>query len=275
MDLVRAASSREAKGAAPMDDRRQQCYARVEGALRWPMAVLAVVFTIAFVLSLEHTLAPRWLRATEIAQDAIWLIFALEYFVLLGLAADKRLYFRTHVLELLSILLPSFRLLRVVRVLRLVPGVRVLAATAAAGRGIKGGRRVLRRNVVAYAAMSLFLILLIGAAAVHMAEGHINPALRTYSACLWWSTVTAVGYGDALPLSVWGKVLTVVLMITGIGLLGVVTAAIASCFVEIEREDNDLELRSRLDEMSKSLTEIGAQLKALRGEANDEDTGAA
>ena len=52
---------------------------------------------------------------------------------------------------------------------------------------------------------------------------------------LWWSfvTVTTVGYGDYFPVSFPGRIMAVILMITGIGAFGFVTAAVASAFVEL------------------------------------------
>lgn len=49
---------------------------------------------------------------------------------------------------------------------------------------------------------------------------------------LWWSivTLTTVGYGDAVPQTGWGRSIAVVLMISGIALLGVLAGALAAVF---------------------------------------------
>lgn len=51
---------------------------------------------------------------------------------------------------------------------------------------------------------------------------------------LWWAvvTMTTVGYGDISPDTLSGKLIGVFLMLTGIGFLGLLTATIASVFVE-------------------------------------------
>jgi voltage-gated potassium channel len=51
---------------------------------------------------------------------------------------------------------------------------------------------------------------------------------------LWWAvvTMTTVGYGDISPASTGGKLVGVVLMLTGIGIVGLFTATVASVFVE-------------------------------------------
>jgi len=54
---------------------------------------------------------------------------------------------------------------------------------------------------------------------------------------LWWAvqTVTTVGYGDVTPADPTGRVIAAVVMLTGIGFLTVVTAAITAVFVESAR----------------------------------------
>jgi voltage-gated potassium channel len=54
---------------------------------------------------------------------------------------------------------------------------------------------------------------------------------------LWWAaqTVTTVGYGDDVPMTLAGRLVAVLLMLVGIGFLTVITAAITSTFVSRSR----------------------------------------
>lgn len=63
----------------------------------------------------------------------------------------------------------------------------------------------------------------------------IEPG-RPLADWLWWSvvTLTTVGYGDLTPASNSGRLIGVVLMLSGIGVLGMFTATIASFFVELQ-----------------------------------------
>lgn len=60
----------------------------------------------------------------------------------------------------------------------------------------------------------------------------IEPTIYTYTDAMWWAIVTAttVGYGDISPETGFGRLIAIVLMIFGIGLIGLVTSSIASYF---------------------------------------------
>src|SRR5262249_35551609 len=85
----------------------------------------------------------------------------------------------------------------------------------------------------------------------------------------WWAiqTVTTVGYGDVTPKSPWGRVLAGIVMITGIGFLTVVTAAIGGALVEGRRGRGgrafgDDPIEKKLDEMNARLEQLEALLRS-------------
>jgi len=88
----------------------------------------------------------------------------------------------------------------------------------------------------------------------------------------WWAiqTVTTVGYGDVTPKSPWGRVLASIVMITGIGFLTVVTAAITAALVEGARRRRgaafgDDPIETKLDEMNARLERVEALLRSGDG----------
>jgi voltage-gated potassium channel len=82
---------------------------------------------------------------------------------------------------------------------------------------------------------------------------------------IWWAiqTVTTVGYGDVVPGSTAGKVIASVLMLGGLSLLSVVTAAITSAFVTRAQERYRAE---HGDPVIDKLAEVSAQLEQLKAE---------
>lgn len=62
-------------------------------------------------------------------------------------------------------------------------------------------------------------------------------------------TVTTVGYGDIVPVSLFGKWLAVLLMLVGIGTIGMLTSALTNFFVK-DNPDEQIKLDKLQDELS-------------------------
>ena len=82
-----------------------------------------------------------------------------------------------------------------------------------------------------------------------------GATIHNYGDALWWAlvTVTTVGYGDKFPLTAGGRGVAVVLMLTGIGLIGALTATVASFFVDESANRDQQRLEERLDRIEMML----------------------
>ncbi len=87
----------------------------------------------------------------------------------------------------------------------------------------------LRRENLLRLMAAIAALVLLGAAGLIVFEPN-----RSFPDALWWAivTVTTVGFGDIAPASLGGRLIGVVLMFFGIGMLGMFTATIAGVFVE-------------------------------------------
>jgi voltage-gated potassium channel len=91
-------------------------------------------------------------------------------------------------------------------------------------------------------------------------ERLIDPAFDTFPQALWFAvtTVSTVGYGDYVPESGAGRVVASALMLTGLGLIPLITSAVVSILVaQRSRESREEELRH--------LHQILDQLERLEG----------
>jgi voltage-gated potassium channel len=86
---------------------------------------------------------------------------------------------------------------------------------------------------------------------------------------LWWAvtTITTVGYGDRFPVTPIGRAIGAGVMILGIGLFGLLAAALASLLVE---KDLEREIDPQISEMNERLERIEGLLLERR-QTSDED----
>ena len=107
--------------------------------------------------------------------------------------------------------------------LRLARLIRVLLVS-------KGARRLLER--VGSIALVALGVVLIGAYIAYRAEHPTNPGFATFGDALWWGlvTLTTVGYGDIVPHTTVGRWAGAFIMVTGIGVLGLLSGSLASFF---------------------------------------------
>ncbi|MFG3721381.1 ion channel [Streptomyces massasporeus] len=103
------------------------------------------------------------------------------------------------------------------------------------------GRRnsSLHMKAASAATVVLLIVILAGSYLAVLAERNAPHAqLTTYPRALWWSveTATTVGYGDLYPVTLWGRLVALVVMVAGITSFGLVTAAMATWFVGREQE---------------------------------------
>lgn len=104
---------------------------------------------------------------------------------------------------------------------------------------------LVRQRSVLIAIMTLSVILL-SSVGVHYFEQQEAADSNIHSVWdgIWWAVVTVatVGYGDRFPISVGGRIVGFVLMFFGVGMMSLLTATIASIFVEKKiMEDKGLE----------------------------------
>jgi voltage-gated potassium channel len=173
-------------------------------------------------------------RLLSYADNAVCVLFLLDFFVMLARAENRWKYFVTWGwIDLLSSI-PAIDALRVGRTARVLRILRVL-------RGVRSAKilaEVLlrRRAEGAFLAVCLVSILLVftGSVAILHFETAPESNIRGPEDALWWAvvTLTTVGYGDRFPVTTEGRVLAALLMTAGVGLFGTLSGFVASWFLK-------------------------------------------
>ena len=125
------------------------------------------------------------------------------------------------------------------------------------GEGLNRIRSVLLHHGLYLVLIAVTVIVFAAAALEVVFESHSHGpiAIHNFGNALWWAvvTVTTVGYGDKVPTSGAGKFVAVGLMLTGIGLVGFLTATVASFFVQEQHKTELAEIKGQLHEIRELL----------------------
>jgi voltage-gated potassium channel len=111
------------------------------------------------------------------------------------------------------------------------------------------GLRQLRRVLVLesgplFSVLVLFLVVVfLGSVAEYFLERDVQPqTFGSVPAALWWAvvTLTTTGYGDVVPITLFGRLVAAGVMISGLGVFGLWTGILATGFAAETRRDNFL-----------------------------------
>ena len=183
----------------------------------------------------------------------LWGVFVVDYGWRFFLSRGKWRFIIENIFDLLAILPLNaiftvfrlgriFRLARLTKLLKLTRLLRIIGLTGKLERKIS---RFLRTNGLIYILYVNIFIVLVGSSILSVVEE------KSFSDSLWWAlvTVTTVGYGDIVPVSLFGKWIAVLLMLVGIGTIGMLTSALTNFFVK-DNPDEQIKLDKLQDELS-------------------------
>ncbi|MEU9290204.1 potassium channel family protein [Streptomyces sp. NPDC048275] len=231
----------------------ESAQARWEQRTQRPLLALAVAFTVAYAVPIVDSAAsPGLIHACTLAEWVVWAAFAADYLVRLALAPRRRDFARRHWLDLCAVILP---LLQPLRLLRLVSTLLLVGRRA---------RMASQIRLTTYVGGTVIGLLMFGSLAVLSVERDSPDGnIRNLGDAVWWSftTMTTVGYGDHAPTTGLGRMIAVGLMLSGIALLGVVTANIAAWFIA-RFEKDDVEERRQ----TAAIEALAEEVRALRAE---------
>jgi voltage-gated potassium channel len=158
-----------------------------------------------------------------------WLVFLVDYVVQarhlvhLGRTGFGRFDLFVVIATAPWFLIPGAQAGEFVVLLRLARLARLLMAT-------RGARRLFAR--LGRVALVAFGVVVVGSLVAYHAEHAVNPEFATVGDALWWGivTLTTVGYGDIVPKTTAGRWAAVMIMLTGVAVLGLLAGSLASFF---------------------------------------------
>jgi voltage-gated potassium channel len=199
-------------------------------------ALIVALTVISFVMVMIQWALPAgsdWSEPLDLADDLTCAVFLADFGARLWRSDDRKALLRQSWLDLVGAI-PLVGPLRVVRLARLFRIVRLW-------RAARGARHLLGRDVevlggrVGNVGVVSLVVWVAAAGVFYELERGVNPSLHSFTDALWWAitTLSTVGYGDMYPVTPAGRLVAIVTMVLGVGVLGTLAASLAAGLLEL------------------------------------------
>ncbi len=202
-------------------------YAQHASAFHLIEFVSVLIFTVEYAVRVW--VAPEHMPYSDMKPGRARLRYVLTPYAIIDLLAFLPFY--------LAFILPlDLRILRVFRLVRFFKLARYSTGLRSLGRALQAEWRALAACLIIMAGL-----ILIAGAVMYAAERNAQPdVFGSIPQALWWAvvTLTTVGYGDVVPVTVVGKMLGGVIMLFGLAMFALPLGIVATAFVqEVHRRE--------------------------------------
>lgn len=211
-----------------------------------------------------------------ILNNVIWAIFGVDFAVKFFIAPRKWEFLKTHWILLISLILPAFRLLRILQALSALRALSFVRILTSLNVGISQLTDAMGRRGLGWITIITVIVLFGGAAGMYSLEnvrtlqqqgfGDVAKAgggFHSYSDAVWWTAMLMTTIGSQYwPVTTAGRALCFFLSMFSLGVFGYITAALASFFVD--KEDVAKPTRAREETVQSLRDEVRALREELR-----------
>lgn len=173
----------------------------------------------------------------------VYIVFFIDVIIRLYYADNKKEFFKKNIFDFIAII-PFEGYFAFAKIIRLA---------IISKRYIKSPSDTLKNKGLTNALIFVTIMIMTLSVPIFI----IEPGIKTYQDAIWWAivTTTTVGYGDLSPETNIGRLIAAFLMLSGIGIIGLLTSSLATIFIK-EEETKDPVIKflkaeiDRLDVMS-------------------------
>ena len=227
---------------------------RIERITKYPLTIVGVAWLVLGIVVLSTTTRHRSSTLLVGALFVLWAVVLVEYMIRLVVTPDRRGYLRRRWVEPVTVVVPplqGWHFVGMEKVSLLVQETELRV------------EMILKHHSLFRVLIAAVITLFVGAWLVLLFEENSKTGnIHSYPDALWWAivTVTTVGYGDRYPVTEGGRIVAVVLMLLGIGLIGVLTATVASVFMKEHTDANKEAYQKGHDDLNQQLAVVAGRL---------------
>ena len=218
---------------------REKLINRISSITESPLIILAFAMIPLLLGPYIWDLSQEELNTFNRLDQIIWVIFLLNLIIKVIIAPRRLSFLRSNFLEVIVV----------------VPYLQPLRIVFFGTKAIWGMTKIARPDFLIVVSGGLVII---SATVVTSLERSSNPDLGSFPDALWWAivTITTVGYGNQEPVTFFGRIVAVILMITGVGFFGAIAANLAAFFVRKNEDEKIDKLQKDIDSINKKLDKL-------------------
>jgi voltage-gated potassium channel len=210
--------------------------------------VLIMLSLITFSLETLPGLSEMERHVLSVIETTTVIIFTGEYLLRLWVAKRRvgfvfSLYGLVDFVAILPFYLAlglDLRSLRVIRMLRLFRILKMVRYSRALKR-LVSAMAIARDDMIIFGLLAS-MVLYFSAVGIYYFEGQAQPEVFiSVFHSLWWAVVslTTVGYGDAVPITIGGRIFTTLVLLVGLGIVAIPTSILSTAMAEVRQKERE------------------------------------
>jgi len=210
------------------------------------LAIVLLILLSVALLVIETVLPEtnRYFEPVETSGHVLTCLFIVELSIRFFAIPSRRRFFRIYWLDILAVMpvMRSFRILRIIRLLRLFRmGILLNRRLSGIGEAFRRGK-----SEIITVGVIVLIVVLAGAIGINLAEKEAGGVFGSIEGSVWWSLYSLIA-GEpilGLPESRLGHVLTLLVMLGGLGFFATFTGIVSAAMVN--RLSKKLEVREMM-----------------------------
>jgi voltage-gated potassium channel len=238
-----------------------------------PMSLMSLILSFLSLIVISSLLFLPLNSASKAMligiDTTICALFLLQLSIDLLRSQDRRQYMKDHWIDFIASI-PIIEPIRYARIFHILRICRLFRSSQSVLKQIKKNRK---EATIASILVLMVTLISLGSVFMLVFEGqNPNANIQTAGDAIWWAfvTISTVGYGDHYPITVAGKVLAVFIIISGVGIFGMISGLITSIITEPEKvrekhmhEQEQIVRSQKLDLLLQQQTEILERLNQI------------